>query len=335
MKALVYTDVEQLAYGDVPDPRPRDEEVLVKVMASGICGSDMHAFLGHDERRPAPLILGHEAAGLVASGVDTGRRVTVNPLVTCGVCDVCCDGRTNLCATRQIISMQPREGAFAEYISMPTRNLITVPDHVPLAKAALAEPLACGWHGVRLAEEALSTPMAAARCIVIGGGAIGVGAALALRAFGASDVTLIEPNEIRRAHLNPLVEFACAAPGDPAIPAKGSADIVIDAVGYAVTRADACAYARAGGAIVHIGLGEATGGLDIRRLTLQEIRFIGTYTYTATDFEATAAAIFSGALGTLDWIEQRPLADGQAAFADIRGGRVAAAKTILIPAHEE
>jgi L-iditol 2-dehydrogenase len=127
---------------------------------------------------PAPLILGHEAAGIV---VETGQRVTINPLVACGTCSACQAGRDNLCPERMIISMPPREGAFADYVAMRGENLIDVPDHVPLEHAALAEPLACGWHAVRLAEAAIDVAMADARCLVIGGGAIGTGAALALK----------------------------------------------------------------------------------------------------------------------------------------------------------
>jgi threonine dehydrogenase-like Zn-dependent dehydrogenase len=89
-------------------------ECLVRVEAVGICGSDMHAYLGHDERRPAPLILGHEAAGVVVDGPLQGKRVTVNPLATCGKCRACLSGRNNLCPNRQILSMVPRQGAFAE-----------------------------------------------------------------------------------------------------------------------------------------------------------------------------------------------------------------------------
>ena len=96
-------------------------------------------------------------------------------------------------------------------------------------------------------------------------------------------------------------------------------------------REHASALARQGGVIVHIGLGEATGGLDIRRMTLQEIQFIGTYTYTAQDFRDTAQAIFDGRLGTFDWIEKRPLADGWQAFRDIRSGQAEAPKIILEP----
>ncbi len=335
MKALVYTGVETLTYGDAPRPTPKDGEDLVRIMASGICGSDMHAFLGHDERRPAPLILGHEAAGVVTGGPDDGRRVTINPLVACGTCRDCVAGHTNICANRQNISLPPRDGAFAEYVSVPRRNLVTVPDDVSLQHAALVEPLACGWHAVRLGQRALGQPLDDLRCLVIGGGAIGVGAALALAAFGAGSIVVLEPNEVRRAYLDGIAGFTTCGPGDSNRPQPGTVDFVIDAVGFAATRADASAFARPGGVIAHIGLGEATGGLDIRRMTLQEITFIGTYTYTAADFADTAQAVFDGRFGPLDWTETRPLSAGQAAFADIRAGRVAAPKIILIPEHLE
>ncbi|WP_296423066.1 alcohol dehydrogenase catalytic domain-containing protein [Yoonia sp.] len=326
MKALVYDAVERLAYRDMPDPQPGPGQCLIQVQASGICGSDMHAYLGHDERRPAPLILGHEAAGVVVGGARDGERVTINPLVSCGRCRACVAGRDNLCPERMIISMPPRDGAFAEQVVMRAANLVTVPDDVPLRIAALAEPLACGWHAVRLGAAALDLPLCDARCLVIGGGAIGVGAALSLRAFGATDIHVVEPNEIRRAALDKIDGFHAVAPGT-----VQDADLIIDGVGYAATRATATAIARPGGIIMHIGLGEALDGLDIRRMTLQEITFIGTYTYTAQDFRDTAQAIFDGRLGALDWTEQRPLAAGQQAFADIRAGRVAAPKIILEP----
>ena len=115
--------------------------------------------------------------------------------------------------------------------------------------------------------------------------------------------------------------------------AAGSIDLVIDAVGYASTRTDASALVRPGGVIAHIGLGIATGGLDIRRMTLQEIQFIGTYTYTAADFRETAQAVFDGRFGPLDWIETRSLSAGQSAFSDIRSGTFAAPKIILLPDH--
>jgi L-iditol 2-dehydrogenase len=329
MKALVYEAPETLVYRDMPDPVPGQDEELIRIEAVGICGSDMHAYLGHDERRPAPLILGHEASGVIVGGPRNGERVTINPLVTCGTCPACQAGRDNLCSSRQIISMPPREGAFAEWVAMPARNLVTVPDHVSFAKAALAEPIGCGWHAARLGRAALGDAAETARVLVLGGGAIGLGGALSLAAQGIPDVTVIEPNPTRRSYLRDRCGQNAITPED--LGAGDLFDIVLDGVGFAATRASASKHARPGGVILHIGLGENTGGLDIRRMTLQEITFIGTYTYTAEDFRQTAAAIFDGSLGALDWMDQRPLSDGAASFGEIRSGKAPVPKIILTP----
>ncbi len=328
MKALVYTGVEGLDFRDVADPDVPDDHHLIRIDSVGICGSDMHAYLGHDDRRPAPLILGHEGAGTVVGGALDGTRVTINPLVTCGTCPACLEGRDNLCSTRQIISMPPREGAFAEFVAMPERNLVTVPAHIPLEKAALAEPVAVSWHAVRLGLEALPAG-GAETALVIGGGAIGVAAAISLVAQGVPKITLVEPNKLRRDFLRLDPSVHVMSPDD--ISGK-LFDLTVDCVGYDATRATSCAATRPGGVILHVGLGGGSAGLDIRRLTLQEITFIGTYTYTAQDFRDTCAAMFDGRLGPLDWAERRPLSDGAQAFRDIREGRVAAPKIILKPA---
>jgi threonine dehydrogenase-like Zn-dependent dehydrogenase len=324
MKALIYEGPETLGFRDAPRPVPAPDEHLIRVDAVGICGSDMHAWLGHDARRPAPLILGHEAAGVIEGGPRDGARVTINPLVTCGMCGYCMAGRENICPDRQIISMPPREGAFAQYVAMPERNLVTVPDDIPLHAAALVEPLAVSWHAVRLGLGVLHTG-ADRRALVLGGGAIGLAAVLALHAMGIENIVLVEPNDARREYL------AARAPGRLIAVADGQFPLVVDAVGYAATRAAASAHAAPGGVIVHIGLGEDAGGLDIRRMTLQEIGFIGTYTYTAQDFRDTAAALFDGRLGALDWVQRRSLSEGATAFADLRAGRVAAPKIVLEP----
>lgn len=324
MKALVYDGVETLNFRDVPDAIAGTDEQLIRVEAVGICGSDMHAYLGHDARRPAPLILGHEAAGTIVGGDHDGMRVTVNPLVSCLVCPACKSGRENLCPKREIISMPPREGAFAQFIAMPMGNLVEVPDNIALSKAALAEPLAVSWHAARLGIEALH-PSMDRRAIVIGGGAIGLAAALALQAMDMPDVTIIEPNDARRAYLNDHCGQTAVAE------ASGPAPLVVDAVGYGGTRATASSFVEPGGVIAHVGLGDDAPGFDVRRATLQEITFIGTYTYTAQDFRDTAAAIYDGRLGPLDWTDNRPLSNGAQAFRDLRAGRVAAPKIVLSP----
>jgi L-iditol 2-dehydrogenase len=330
MKALVYTGEKSLDFCEVPDPKLKDDENLISIRSVGICGSDMHAYLGHDDRRPAPLILGHEAAGDVIEGPLKGERVTINPLVSCQKCKECKSNRSNLCGKRQIISMQPREGAFAELVAMPSRNLVKVPDDISFNDAALTEPLAVCWHAVRLGLEALDTDISSANTLVIGGGAIGLGSALSFMAKGIKKIKIAEPNEKRRAFLQANTWF------DVYDPTKGHGDlscydIVIDAVGFSSSRSDACALAKPGSVILHIGLGDSDGGLDIRRLTLQEIRFIGTYTYTNQDFVETAQAIFDGSFGSLDWYQTRPLSEGHSAFKQILLGEVAAPKIILNP----
>ena len=250
MKALVYTEPKSLIWREEPAPVLPLGECLVRVEAVGICGSDMHAWLGHDERRPAPLILGHEAAGVVVEGPGAGRRVTVNPLATCGRCRACVSGRNNLCPSRQILSMVPRQGAFAEFIAIPADNLVEIPDGISFEKACLAEPLACGWHGVRLGGKGLELPLGQARCLVIGGGAIGLGAALALKAQGAVDVTISEANPRRIPALASAGDFTIGSPDAIVAEDPGGYDLVIDGVGFWATRATASRAARPGGVIV-------------------------------------------------------------------------------------
>ncbi|MEO1313658.1 MAG: alcohol dehydrogenase catalytic domain-containing protein, partial [Pseudomonadota bacterium] len=221
MKALVYTGPRALELRDVPDPQVGAAS-LIRVAHVGICGSDMHAWAGHDERRPAPLILGHEVAGEVIQGPLEGRRVTVNPLVSCGRCHACKAGRENLCADRQIISMPPREGGFAELLAMREGNLVELPDHMTTAAAALAEPIACGWHAVGLAERALGAIGEDTSCMVQGGGAIGFGAALVLRARGVRRLHVAEPHPERRA----AIEAEGIAAFDPSVEGPSGLDLV-------------------------------------------------------------------------------------------------------------
>ena len=324
MKALVYVGEEKLDFREVADPVVNSGEQLIKVDSAGICGSDMHAYLGHDERRPAPLILGHEASGIILGGDRNGERVAINPLVTCMKCQACISGRENICSKRQIISMAPREGTFAEMVSVPEVNLVNVPLDVPLEKAALTEPLAVSWHASRLALEALHSSMDR-NVLIIGGGAIGLASALAFKAMEIENIVIVEPNIIRRKYLNDNCNVVAVEKADELF------SIVVDAVGFKKTRELASEKVSPGGVITHIGLGEDLGGIDVRRITLQEVSFIGTYTYTAQDFKDTAKAIFDGRLGSLDWIERRPLSEGNRAFSEIREGKVPSPKIVLSP----
>ena len=167
MKALVYTANEEMTFRDEPNPQPDAEDALISIHSVGICGSDMHAYLGHDERRIPPLILGHEAVGTVVEGSNPGKTVVLNPLITCGKCKPCLDGRQNLCAERDLIGMY-RPGAFAEQIAIPEKNLIAVPSGMDTNKAALTEPGATALHAVLLAEKSSSRPISESKALVIG-----------------------------------------------------------------------------------------------------------------------------------------------------------------------
>ena len=327
MKALVYTANQEMTFRDEPEPRVENGDALIKIESVGICGSDMHAYLGHDERRVPPLILGHEAVGTVLEGSKPGQRVVLNPLITCGECHECLSGRQNLCAKRDLIGMY-RAGAFAEQIAIPERNLIPVPDGISSEKAALTEPGATGLHAVLLAERASARPISEGRALVIGAGSVGLLTALILKDKGVREVAIAETNELRRQTVENTTSCEVFDPIKTA-PDVAAYDFVFDAVGSSITRQTSIASARSGGVIIHIGLMDNKGDMDVRALTLREITFIGTYTYTPVDLRVTLDKLASGALGTLEWVERRTLAEGGTAFAELNQGQCAAPKVVL------
>jgi len=329
VKALVYTQPLEVAYRDEPEPALGPGEVVLRIDAVGICGSDMHAYHGHDPRRNPPLILGHELSGTVVAGPGIGQRFTANPLITCGACEYCVQGRNNLCANRTMVGMT-RPGAFAERMSIPVTSLVEIPAEMSARMAALTEPAATALHALNLSMRALHRPLAEGRLLIIGAGAIGMLAALLARHYGCADVRVAETNGLRRASLE---RHAGCAVFDPvaAKAADNAFDLVIDAVGAKATRAAAFAAVKPGGVIMHVGLQDWASDIDMRKLTLAEITLLGTYTYTTADLRATVAALQRGAFGDLAWVEERPLAEGARAFRDLHEGRSAAAKIVLRP----
>ena len=330
MKALVYTRPNEVTYRDEPDPHPGAGEVVLDIDAVGICGSDMHAYHGHDPRRKPPLILGHELCGTIVAGAGAGKRVTVNPLITCGRCDYCVTGRNNLCSDRAMIGMT-RPGGFAERMSIPASSLIEIPQDMSSRQAALTEPAATALHAIDRATRALARPLPEARTLVIGGGAVGLLAALLLQAYGCRDIRLGETNPLRRESAGKASGCVTYDPRTARGVEDNSMDFVLDAVGGKSTRNAALAAVRPGGVVVHVGLMDWASEIDMRKLTLAEITLIGTYTYSTADLNATVAALYRGTFGDLAWVEERSLADGPAAFADLDQGRTAAAKIVLRP----
>lgn len=333
MRALVYTQPGELQLQERPRPELAAGEVVLKIDAVGICGSDLHAWHGHDPRRKPGLVLGHEFVGTVvesaADGFAAGTRFTGNPLITCGVCDYCVQGRNNLCSRRTMVGMT-RPGAYAEYMSIPAASLIAMPQEMPDVAAALTEPAATAWHAVNLSLRVLPRPMHECRALVIGGGAIGMLAALLLRHLGVAQLTLSEPNPLRRQAVQAHAGCETLDPRERP-PGEDQYDYVLDAVGAKLTRQQALAAVRPGGVVMHVGLQDWASEIDMRKLTLAEITLLGTYTYTTADLRATVAALHKGVFGDLAWVEQRPLEQGQDSFEDLDAGRTASAKVVLRP----
>ena len=169
MKALVYTDHETLTYRDEIEASAKEGEELIKVSATGICGSDMHAYHGLDERRKPPLILGHEISGI--NQTDNGP-VVINPLITCGKCQECLDGHEHICFKRELLGMTKpvaRAGGFAEFVAAPSQNFFPVPSSSNLQELALTEPTAVAFHAIKISEQVSFKKIHKAKILIIGG----------------------------------------------------------------------------------------------------------------------------------------------------------------------
>jgi threonine dehydrogenase-like Zn-dependent dehydrogenase len=329
MQALIYAAPHQMELRDMPSPPPEAGSQRLRVDAVGICGSDLHAFKGHDPRRVPPMVLGHEFVGTALDGALAGQRFTANPIFACGTCRYCHQGRTNLCSHRSMIGMN-LQGAFAQQVLVPDSCLVPVPATLPDAAAALAEPAATVVHALALATRASVVPLAGLHTLVLGAGAIGLLAVLLLRSRGVASLSVVETNPNRAAALERATGIQ-AISGDDALARPGGFDLVFDAVGVAATRDIAIAAAAPGSVVAHVGLGDWTSPLDWRALTLREITLVGCYTYTTADLHTAVAALAAGHFGDLAWVEERALSAGAKAFDDLVAGRVAAAKIVLRP----
>jgi 2-desacetyl-2-hydroxyethyl bacteriochlorophyllide A dehydrogenase len=333
MKALVYTQPNEVQLLDRPEPLIEEGEVVLKIDAVGICGSDMHAYHGHDPRRKPGLVLGHEFCGTVLESKSAryakGVRVTGNPLITCGRCDYCVQGRNNLCSNRTMVGMT-RPGAFAELMSIPASSLIDMPQDMSAIHAALTEPAATALHAVNMSMKAMSRPLPENRTLIIGGGAIGMLAALLLKNYGCREVVVAETNSLRRKSVELHAGAETYDPRETAVHENGF-DYVIDAVGSKATRTSALQAVKPGGVVMHIGLQDWASEIDMRKLTLAEITLMGTYTYTTADLRATVKLLNEGTFGDLSWVKVMSLSEGATAFQELDSGKQASAKVVLVP----
>lgn len=320
MQALVYTAPRAMELREWPEPEPGHGEVLVRVRAASICGSDLHGFLGHSKIRVPPMVMGHEFAGdVIALGaavhdLAVGDRVAVQPLVGCGRCALCLAGQPHICPERRLMGGHI-QGAFAERIASPRHLVYKLPDHVSYAQGALVEPLANGVHMARLAD------VPYADVVVIGAGTLGLMALQACRAAGARRVVAVDTAANRLEVAARLGAHATVNPssGDAAMAvhaalAGARPSVVMEAVGHAVTRRQALEMVAPGGTVVLLGLAEAESTLDILSAINREVRLQGSYGSRDADFRAALALIAAGRADVTSWVEHVTLDRGQEVF---------------------
>jgi L-iditol 2-dehydrogenase len=328
MRAVRLQAVGKIEALEVPDPSPGCGEILVRVQAAGICGTDRHLFKGEFPCAP-PVTLGHEFAGeIIAAGdgvtLPVGTRIACDPNIACGSCDQCLRGRVNLCARNVAIGIH-RDGGFAEMAVIPAHRAILVPDLDP-CHAAFAEPLACTLHGVDL-----GAPVPGERVLVLGGGVVGL-LAVQLAHNAGAEVTLVTRHPAKRElalTVGATHTAATEAEARQLLP-KG-ADLVLECAGVAETVEMAPRLSRSGGRVVILGVmpqGE-TIRIEPFDLLFREIQLLHSFINPFTQGRA-AAMLTSGLIAVAPLISRIiPLTDAPAAIAQpAAAGEV---KVLVVP----
>ena len=324
MKALVYTGPGRVEIQDVAKPTAGPGDVLLQIQTAAICGSDIHGFLGHSERRKPGLVLGHEAVATIAEvhpsvgGWEPGRRVVVNPLITCGRCAACLAGRQNLCATWKVLGLDRVQGTYAEFVALPVSCLYPFPEGLSVQEAVLTEPLANVVHYFRIAMSELPDSLT-----VLGAGPIGILTLALAKLRGIARVCVVDTNEARLEVARRLRADAVVLSGreDPVEAVRrwsdGGTEVVIETAGITATRRQAVGCCRRGGRLVFVGLGENDSALPWIEMIRDEKSVFTTFAYTPRDFLTALRIVESRQIDLRSWTETRPLADGQAGFEKI------------------
>jgi len=292
MQALQLTEYRKLQLVDLPVPSPAADEVLIQVAACGICGSDVHGFDGSTGRRIPPLVMGHEAAGVivaVGTAVHTyaiGERVTFDSTISCGSCRFCKEGAVNLCDRREVLGVScgdyRRNGAFAEYVAVPARIVYRLPDSLSFADAAMIEAVSVALHAV-----GLTAPEKDSSALVVGAGMIGLLILQSLRVAGCGDifVTDIDVGRLQLAKKLGATEtvIAGAASTSDEIAAKvrertggHGVDVVLEAVGTAATVRTAIASARKNATVTLVGNLAPEVPLPLQIVVTRQLRLQGS-----------------------------------------------------------
>jgi len=343
MKALVLKAYKQFACEEVPTPQPGPAEVLVAVKACGICGSDVHGMDGSTGRRRPPIIMGHEAAGIIASvgsgvsGWGVGDRVTFDSTIYCGHCEFCRRGLINLCDHRRVLGVSCEDyrqnGAFAEFVAVPQHILYRLPDGLAFEHAALVEPFAIALHAIRRVPPTLNDTV-----VVVGAGMIGLAVVQALSQTGCGRLIAVDVAGDRLAlaaklgatHIiNPAAEDASAA--TLRLTAGLGADLAFEAVGVTATVDLALRCLRKGGAATLIGNVTPKIEFPLQTAVTRELTIHGSCA-SQGEYPACLDMLARGALRAAPLISAAaPLAEGVGWFDRLYRKEPGLLKVVLVP----
>lgn len=293
MKAIVYQDNNVLTYQEVPIPNLKKGEVRLRVKACGICGSDVHGYLGITGRRTSPMIMGHEFCGEVVevekadSHLKKGDRVAVYPVDFCGECEMCKKGDVHLCLNKRAFGVLDVDGAFAEYINVPEKCCFPVADHVPDAVGSLMEPLAVAYRGV-----AHSGNLQGKTVLLVGTGTIGLLALACVKMKGAERIIVSDLSDSR-------LEIALDMGADMTInPSRENlkekilnatngigVDLAIEAVGAAPTVQQAMSALKFAGTAIWIGNNKPMIEINMQEIVTRELSVHGSFLYGYEEFK--------------------------------------------------
>lgn len=343
MKALLLSEYKKLDLVDMPVPRPAEDELLIRIQACGICGSDVHGYDGSTGRRLPPIVMGHEAAGIVESAGSAvsmfrpGDRVTFDSTVYCGKCFFCQRGQINLCDDREVIGVSTpafrRMGAFAEYVTVPARIAYPLPDNMSFSHAAMIEAVSVAVHAVSLTPIALDDTL-----VVVGAGMIGLLTVQAARAAGAGRVFSVDIDDTRLALARSLgATDTLNSRTTNVIPqiveqtmGRG-ADAALECVGTSVAVKLAIDSVRKGGAVTLVGNVAPTIELGLQSVVSRQIRVQGSCA-SSGEYPACISMMSRGALRVEPLISAvAPLEDGPSWFRRLYDREPGLLKIVLAP----
>ncbi|MFL5802249.1 MAG: zinc-binding dehydrogenase [Roseiflexaceae bacterium] len=339
MRALVYEGPWQMPLRQIEPPAPGPTDVVVAVQAVGVCGSDVHGFMGTTGRRKPPIVMGHEFSGVIravgeqVAGHRAGERVVVHPLQTCGSCPACRAGRPNICVNRKGLGIS-MDGAYAESVRVPQQMLYALPDAMSWEQGALVEPLAVAMHAVNLTPIALMDTL-----VIIGAGTIGLLALVCARRRGAGTIIMTDrsPHRLATAQRLGADVVVNIAEQDPLALVQAhtgglGAHAVIEAVGATPAVKQSLAVVCNGGHVTWIGNSQPEVEINMQQIVTRELTVRGAYCFDEEFGRSIELIRRSDTFDITQLIEVvAPLDEGPQLVHDLAKGSLEAVKVILKP----